>query len=67
MLKECGLPKSVMINDADAEDVPFAVVTDNVSTTSSTLSSNNSIRKRNMPEEENQSTVSSPNTESSDL
>ena len=67
MLKECGLPKSVMINGADAEDVPFAVVTDNVSTTSSSLSSNNSIRKRNMPEEENQSTVSSPNTESSDL
>lgn len=66
MLKECGLPKSVMINGADAEDVTFAVVTDNVSTTSSSLSSNNSIRKRNMPDE-NQSTVSSPNTESSDL
>lgn len=67
MLKECGMPKSVMINGAAPEDVPFAVVTDNVSTTSSSLSSNNSIRKRNMPEEENQSTVSSPNTESSDL
>ena len=67
MLKECGMPKSVMINGAAAEDTPFAVVTDNVSTTSSSLSSNNSIRKRKMPEDEIQSTVSSPNTESSDL
>ena len=56
-----------MINGAAAEDTPFAVVTDNVSTTSSSLSSNNSIRKRKMPEDEIQSTVSSPNTESSDL
>ena len=64
MLKECGMPSSVMINGADQDC--FAVVTDNVSTTSSSLSSNTSIRKRNM-QDENESTVSTPNTESSDL